>query len=123
MANPLRAFAISELPVQADSLSLCEIALLQLQLSRQIEQAHFAFLLGENFIKESEVIAEAQNRARIIDWGVAAYELVEENRGHGSDVLVAEPQISTSEAGVPGLNGVNSNGEISRALGRTGGDA
>ena len=76
MTNAFCALAVGEFAMQADPLPRCKFALLQLELGSEIEQAHLALLLGEDLVKECQVIAEEDDRTRIIHWRVASNELV-----------------------------------------------
>src|SRR5438034_7219748 len=104
MTNAFCALAIDQFAMQADSFSRSKLALLQLELCRQIEQAHFALLFRENLVEESQMIAEEEHRSGIVDWGVVSDQLVEENRGHRSDILVAEAEVGAGKAGVTGFD-------------------
>src|SRR4051794_31718415 len=78
VADALRTFAIGELSVKADAFAFGEFALLQLELSCEIEQAHPALLLGQNFVEKRGVISKEQHRPWIVDGRVLADELIEE---------------------------------------------
>ncbi len=88
---------------------LAKVFLLELQLARQIEQAHLLLLLRHHFVEEGEVIAEEHDRAGIGDRLFFAEEVLEEDRRHRRDVLVAEAQIGARETGIARLNGLDAN--------------
>src|SRR6185503_11259230 len=67
MADSLGAFTVYQLPVEPDTFPLRKLALFQLELRGQVEQAHLPLLLRENFVEERQVIAEEHDRRRIID--------------------------------------------------------
>src|SRR5438132_3675204 len=100
MTNAFCALAVGEFAMQADPLPRCKFALLQLELRRQIEQAHLALLLGEDFVEKRQMVAKEEHRNRIVHWSVASDQLVEENRRHWSYVFVAEAQVGAGETGV-----------------------
>ncbi len=64
VADALRAFAVGQLAVQPNAARLGEIFLLQLQLRREIEQAHLALLFRQHFVEKRQVIAEEQDACR-----------------------------------------------------------
>ena len=91
--------------MQPDAARFREILLLQLQLGRQVEQSHLAFLFRQHFVEKREVVAEEQDAAGVVDRLVLAQVVLVEDRRHGRDVLVAEAQIGTGEPGVARLDG------------------
>ena len=103
VADPLGSLAVGQLAVQPDSLLLRKILLLKLELRGQVEQSQFFLFLRDHFIKKCQVIAKEQNGRRIIDLRILADIMLEENRGHGRNVLVAEAQIGTRKASVTRL--------------------
>src|SRR5579864_5992223 len=117
VADSFRSFAVGQLAMQTNAFALRKLALFKLQLGSQVEQAHLAFLLGEDFIEKSQVVAEEKYRAGIIHRGFFADKLIEEDRRHGRDVFVAEAEVGASESGVARLNGGNTDFRC------TGGDA
>src|SRR5262249_25080012 len=104
MTDALRTFAVCEFAVQLDSLPLREILLLELELSGEIEQPHLAFFLGKNFVEEGQMVAEEDNSRRIVDFGVFAEKMLEEDSCHRRDVLVAEAQIGSGKTRVARLH-------------------
>src|SRR5208337_877984 len=109
VADSFRAFAVTQFAVQLDAARFRKIFLLQLQLVRQIEQAHLALFFREHFVQKREVVAEEHDRARIRDRLVLAEKMLEENGRHGRDVFVAEAQIGAGESGIAGLHGLDAN--------------
>src|SRR5271157_1479736 len=109
VADSFRALAVMQLAVQLDAARFRKIFLLQLQLVRQIEQAHLALFFREHFVQKREVVAEEHDRARIRDRLVLAEKMLEENGRHGRDVFVAEAQIGAGESGIAGLHGLDAN--------------
>src|SRR5262249_11534544 len=105
MADALRAFAIFQLTVQPDSLLTGEFLLLELELTRPVEQPHFVLLLVDDLVDESEVIAEEDDGGRIVYFGVVADEVLKEDGCHGSDVFMAEAQIGARKTCITGLYG------------------
>ena len=105
MANRLGPMvAQPQLAVQPDPLLLREGALLLLQLEGDVEQALFHALGRHGVAEEGEVIAEHQDRARVEHLLVRSHELLEKDRRHGGDVLVAEPDIGDHEPFVSRLD-------------------
>src|SRR5215467_5985926 len=104
MADALRAFAIFQLTVQPDSLLTGEFLLLELELTRQVEQPHFFLLLGDDLVEKSEVITEEDDGGRIIYLGIFSDEVLKEDGRHGSDVFVAEAQIGAGKTCIAGLH-------------------
>src|SRR6058998_245249 len=92
----------SQLAVQADALFLGELALLLLQLQRHVQQPFLDALRRHRLAQEREVVAEHEDRARIVDLLVRPHELLEEDRRHRGDVLVAEPDIGDHKPLVAG---------------------
>src|SRR5947207_7548162 len=105
MTDAFGAFAVGQVAMQADAFAFRKIALFEFELRCEIKQSHFALLFGENFVEEREMVAEEDDRTRIIHRRVASDELIKKDRRHGSDVLMAEAQVRACEAGVAGLNG------------------
>src|SRR6266513_797289 len=69
---------------------LSEIALLQLQLCGEIEQAHLAPFFGDHFIEKCQVIAKEDDRRWVGDRRVLADVHIEKDRRHRRDVFVRE---------------------------------
>src|SRR6266566_2163185 len=88
----------------ATSLPLREIFLLELELRGQIKQAELLLLFVYDFIQERQVIAEEQDRRRIVYLGIFADVVLEEDRRHRSDIFMAEPQVGHGETGITGLH-------------------
>ena len=89
--------------MEFDPLLLRKFLLFELELCSQIEQAQFFLLFGDHFIQERQVVAEKKNGRRIIHFGVLANITFKEDRCHWRDVLVAEAEVSTREAGITRL--------------------
>src|SRR5262249_54389517 len=109
MADAFRAFAVLKFNMQLDFLLLREFLLLELELGREIKQAEFLLLLGNDFIEKGQVIAEEENGCGIIDLGVFPDVVLKEDCSHRRDVLVAEPQVGASKTCVAGFDGRNTN--------------
>src|SRR6202043_205074 len=90
--------------MQADSLLLGKVLLLEFELGREIEQAELLLFFGNDLVEKGQVITEENDGRRIVDLRVFAYITLEENRRHGRDVLVAEAQIGPSESGIAELD-------------------
>src|SRR5258708_2199218 len=105
MANAFRALAIGQFAMQSDPFPHCKFALLQLELCREIEQAHLALLLREDFVEKGQMVAEEEDGTGIVDGSIASDELIEEDRCHRRDVFVAEAQVGARETRVAGLDG------------------
>src|SRR6478672_2282781 len=121
MADSFGTFAVRQFTVQLDSLFIGEILLLEFQLRGQVEQAQFLLFFRDHFIEEGQMVAEENDGGGIIDLGIFSDVTLEEDGGHGGDVLVAEAQVGAGEAGVSGLDRRDSYGVGSRAaLGWTG---
>src|SRR5579864_3468382 len=101
VADSFRSFAVGQLAMQTNAFAFRKLCLFELELRSQVEQAHLAFLLGEDFIEKSQVVAKEKYRAGIIHRGFFADKLIEENRRHGRDVFVAKAQVGSSEARHP----------------------
>ena len=56
--------------MKANSLLFRELLLLEFELCRQVEQAEFLFFFGDHFIKKRKMIAEEEDRRRIVYPGV-----------------------------------------------------
>ena len=104
MADPFGTFAVGQLTMQPDCLLLGEILLLEFELRGEIEQSQLLLFFGDDFIEESQMVAEEDDRGGIVDLGIFADVTLEENGGHRGDVLVAEAQVGPGEAGAAGLN-------------------
>src|SRR5438552_2615345 len=104
VADSFRTLAVLQLAMQLDSLPLREIFLLELELRGQIKQAELLLLFGYDFIQERQVIAEEQDRRRIVYLGIFADVVLEEDRRHRSDIFMAEPQVGHGETGITGLH-------------------
>ena len=79
VTDTFRSLAVGQLSMQPDSLFLCELLLLQLELGRQIEQPEFLLFLRDHFIEKREVIAEKENARRVVDLRILAHVVLEEN--------------------------------------------
>ena len=64
VADSFRALAVGQFAVQLDSLLRGEILLLELELRRQIEQAHLLLLFRNHFVEKRQVVAKEQNARR-----------------------------------------------------------
>src|SRR5215469_666389 len=104
MANAFRAFAIFQLAMEPDSLLAGEFLLLELELTRKVEQPHFFLLLGDDLVEKSEVIAEEDDGGRIVYFGIFSDEVLKEDGRHGSDVFVAEAQIGAGKTCIAWLH-------------------
>src|SRR5438067_9013630 len=96
--------AQAQLAIELDALRRRELPLLFLELQRDIEQTFLDSLRRHRFGQEGEVIAEHENRARIVDLRILAHELLEKDRCHGRDVLVTEADVRQHESFVTGLD-------------------
>ena len=70
--------------------------------------------------KKRQVVAEKEHRAGIIYRRISSDQLIEENRRHGGDVLMAEAQIGARETGVAGLDRMDADSRCRLLLGRAG---
>src|SRR3954447_6072645 len=93
VADAFGAFPVLKLTVQLDALGLAERFLLELELSGQIQKADLFLFLGDDLVKESEVVAEEEDALGIVDRRLFAHVLLVEYRRHGRDVLVAEAKV------------------------------
>src|SRR5581483_7359119 len=124
VADAFRSFAVGQFAVQLNSLLLREVLLLELELGGEVEQAQLLLFLGNDFVEECEVVAEAEYGPGIVHPGIFADIALEEDRGHGRDVFVAEAEIGAGETGVSGLDRGDAYGICRRtSLGWTGGGA
>ena len=105
-SEPLRS---RQLAVQLDSARLGEVFLLQLQLGRQVQQAHLALFFRQHFVEEGEVIAEEHDGAGVGDWRVLAQKVLEENGRHRRDVFMTKAQIGARESSIAGLHRLDTN--------------
>ncbi len=105
MANSFCALAVGQLAMQADPLARCKFALFQLELSCEVEQAHLSLLLGKDFVEKCQMVAKEEHRTGIVDGSIASDKLIEEDRGHGSYVFVAEAQVGAGETGIARFDG------------------
>src|SRR5262249_3268310 len=78
--------------------------LLELELTRQIEQSHFLLFFGDDLIEKGEVITEEDDGRRIIYLGIFPDEMLEEDGCHGCHVLMAEAQIGASKTCIAGFH-------------------
>ena len=104
VADALGSLAVGQFAMQADSLLLGKILLLELELGCEIEQAELLLFFGNDLVEKGQMISEENDGRRIVDLRIFADVTLEENRRHGRDVLVAEAQIGTSETGIAGLD-------------------
>src|SRR3989442_5082673 len=104
VADSFRAFAVLQLAMQLDSLPFSELLLLKLELCGQIKQAELLLLFGYDFIQERQVIAEEQDRRRIVYLGIFADVVLEEDRRHRSDIFMAEAQVGARKASIAGFH-------------------
>ena len=94
------------LPVQPDPLLLGELALLDLQLVGDRQEALLDPLLAHDLVQEGQVVAEEENGVRIEDFRVGAQLLLEEDGGHRGHVLVREADVGAEEARLAGFGPV-----------------
>src|ERR1700757_4016232 len=104
MADSFRAFTILQFAMQLDSLPLGELLLLELELRGEIKQAEFFLFFGDDFIQERQVVAEEQDRRRIVYLSLFAHVVLKKNRRHRSDVFMAEAQVSARKASIAGFH-------------------
>ena len=97
--------AQAQLAVELDALRCRELALLFLELQRDVEQAFLDSLGRHRLGQEGEVIAEHENRAGIVDLRILAHQLLEKDRCHRRDVFVTEADVRQHESFVAGLDG------------------
>ena len=96
-----------ELAVELHALLAREDPLLRLQLIRDIEQPHLDVLGAHHLRQKRQMIAEEEDGLRIVDRLALANELLEEDRRHRRDVLVAEANVRTHETLIAGLHSRN----------------
>src|SRR5579872_1642103 len=109
MANSLRSLAVLQFAMELDSLPGGKVLLFKFELSRQIEQAEFLFLLGDHFVKKREVVPEENDAGWVVDPGVFADVALEEDGSHRGDVFVTEAQVGLGESSIAGLNSGHTN--------------
>src|SRR5712692_9316716 len=90
--------------MQANAALSGEVFLLELELCRQIKQAHLALLFRDSFVQKRQMVAEKKNRRRIIHRSIAAYQVIEKDGRHGRHILVAEAQIGVGKTGIVRLD-------------------
>src|SRR5215472_14773194 len=105
MADAFRAFAIFQLAMEPDSLLVGKFFLLELELTRQVEQSHLFLFFRDNLVEKSEVITEEDDGGRIVYFGIFSDEVLKENGCHGGDVFMAEAQIGAGKTCIAGLYG------------------
>ena len=105
VADALAALAVLELAVQLDALVAGEILLLELELRRQVEQAHLALFFRHDLVEKRQVVAEKLDAVAIVHRHALADEVLVEDRRHRRDVLVREAQVHAGETGIAGLDG------------------
>ncbi len=101
--------AEAQLAIQLDPLRFGKRALFLFELQCHVEQSFLDALGCHRFGKERQMVPEHEDRARVVDLGVLADELLEEDRGHRGYVLVAETDVGQDEPLVAGLHGGDAN--------------
>ena len=104
VADRLRAHDVALLlAVQPDPLLLGELALLDLQLVGDRQQALLDPLLAHDLVQEGQVVAEEEDCGGVEDLRVGAQLLLEEDGGHRGHVFVRESDVGAEEARFAGF--------------------
>ena len=83
---------------------LGEVLLLELELRRQVQQAHLALFFRHHLVKKCQVVAEELDGVAIVHRHALADEVLVEDRRHRGDVLVREAQVHAGETGIARLH-------------------